>query len=161
MKQIKCENCVSYWYINSQLCKTFWAFWIYELRRVYDYFSYFERHSCKQFINGKLIRFGYKTWCLSFIKSVRVSNFKIQITWIRILIAVEHHWFNDAKRISRKCKVTAFWNFYWQSIYKFQFVSTIEKKGNGVTSSEKNSKNCPHFKKLWLKKQRCFWKNNF
>lgn len=27
--------------------------------------KYFGRHSCKQFIRGKPIRFGYKMWCLN------------------------------------------------------------------------------------------------
>lgn len=27
--------------------------------------KYFGRHSCKQFIRGKPIRFGYKVWCLN------------------------------------------------------------------------------------------------
>lgn len=27
--------------------------------------KYFSRHSCKQFIRGKPIRFGYKMWCLN------------------------------------------------------------------------------------------------
>jgi len=27
--------------------------------------KYFGRHSCRQFIRGKTIRFGYKIWCLN------------------------------------------------------------------------------------------------
>ncbi|XP_066254654.1 piggyBac transposable element-derived protein 3-like [Euwallacea similis] len=38
--------------------------------------KYFGRHSCKQFIKGKPIRFGYKVWCLNG-KSGYLINFNI------------------------------------------------------------------------------------
>uniref|UniRef100_A0A2S2R505 PiggyBac transposable element-derived protein 3 n=1 Tax=Sipha flava TaxID=143950 RepID=A0A2S2R505_9HEMI len=38
--------------------------------------KYFGRHSCKQFIRGKPIRFGYKMWCLNSADSYLI-NFDI------------------------------------------------------------------------------------
>jgi len=38
--------------------------------------KYFGRHSCKQFIRGKPIRFGYKVWCLN-TKDGYLVNFEL------------------------------------------------------------------------------------
>ena len=38
--------------------------------------EYYGRHSCKQFIRGKPIRFGYKVWCLNTTKGYLV-NFEV------------------------------------------------------------------------------------
>ncbi|XP_023018186.2 piggyBac transposable element-derived protein 3 [Leptinotarsa decemlineata] len=45
--------------------------------------KYFGRHSCKQFIKGKPIRFGYKVWCIN-DTSGYLANFMIYLSLERI-----------------------------------------------------------------------------
>ena len=49
--------------------------WVPEEHLDYDesMIKYFGKHSCKQFIRGKPIRFGYKMWCLNSVSGYLVS----------------------------------------------------------------------------------------
>lgn len=56
--------------------------------------AYFGRHSCKQFIKGKPLRFGYKVWCLNTPSGYQFTKVKIN-AFIRnsrkIMENVWHH----------------------------------------------------------------------
>lgn len=62
----------------ESLQKKFTQFYVPEESFNYDrsMVKYFGRHSCKQFIKGKPIRFGYKVWCLN-TKSGYLINFNM------------------------------------------------------------------------------------
>lgn len=62
--------------LMDKLKQTFLKNWIPEQNLDFDesMVKYFGRHSCKQFIRGKPIRFGYKMWCLN-CPSVYLVNF--------------------------------------------------------------------------------------
>lgn len=62
--------------LMQKLQKKFVDFYVPEKYINYDesMVKYFGRHSCKQFIKGKPIRFGYKLWCLN-TKSGYLINF--------------------------------------------------------------------------------------
>ncbi|KAL4082635.1 hypothetical protein QTP88_029696 [Uroleucon formosanum] len=127
--------------------------------------KYFGRHSCKQFIQGKPIRFGYKMWCLNSSDGYLI-NFDIyqgklpggKTTYENVFgkcTAPLIYFLENLSPEKRKLSYRIFCDNLFTSANLLSFLRDRGYSGTGTVRENRLGKDFPLMgKKLFLKKQR-------
>jgi len=127
--------------------------------------KYFGRHSCKQFIRGKPIRFGYKMWCLKSSDGYLI-NFDIyqgklpggKPNYENVFgkcAAPLIYFLENLSPEKRKLPYRIFFDNLFTSANLLSFLKDRGYSGTGTIRENRLSKDFPLIeKKLFLKKQR-------
>lgn len=125
--------------------------------------KYFGKHSCKQFIRGKPIRFGYKAWCVN-TSSEYLVNFTIyqgcdprsNEQYQSLFGKAAAPFVTMIDEIPLEKKVLPY-SFYFDNLFtSFSLLSYLKSKGFDATGTIRENripKNCPLEKKSTLKTQ--------
>lgn len=118
--------------------------WIPEQDLDYDesMIKYFGKHSCKQFIRGKPIRFGYKMWCLNSVSGYLVNFDMYQGRNPRANTVYENHFGKCAAPLM--CMIDEFpqdikklpFKFYFDNLFtNFNLLFNLKQKGYDGTGT--------------------------
>lgn len=166
----KIDNSDKYYKVRpliEKLRKKFKEFYVPEKDLNFDesMVKYFGRHSCKQFIKGKPIRFGYKIWCLNSKSGYLVDFIPYQGTDPQLnpkyrevfgasaapFVTLMETLPNNKKRLN--------YSLYCDNLFtSFHLLNHFKQLGYGVTGTIRENripKNCPIIaKKAMMKKPR-------
>lgn len=132
--------------------------------------KYYGKHSCKQFLRAKPIRFGYKVWCLNTIMGYLIDFEIYQGKSVTPDVGIERNFGKAAaplvkmiEELPDNLKSLPF-SFYFDNLFTtFSLLSYLRLKGYGGTGTIRENRlprSCPlSDKKLLGKKERGYFEN--
>lgn len=126
--------------------------------------KYYGRHSCKQFIRGKPIRFGYKMWCLNTTSGYLVNCELYQGKSVKREEAYEKHFgkaaapfvtmLDELESLKEYKPYGLYFDNFFTSMNLLEHLKNKGYSGTGTIRDNRIPKNCPLSSKTNLQKKK-------